>query len=467
MTVRDDGPVRHLTINRPEERNALNAGVFDALEAALDDVAAGGVRVVVLAGAGGRAFSAGADLDELRGLDGIAARELLARGGRVIRRLETLGVPSIAAVRGWALGGGFELALACSLVVAGHKARFGLPEAGLGLMPGYGGTQRLTRQVGAKAALAVMLTGDHIGAARAWELGLLARPPVEDEQVEDAAAELAARLASRSPSALRLILEAVDTAGPQDAGLAHETALAALATSSADAVEGIAAFLDKRDPRVRGPAVMTLPDEAIAERAAVARGARRPRPRARHRRRRDRPARGGGRRPVAVPRGGLPRARLRRAGGPADAGRARRQRALDARLRRRHGGDRRRLRLHLDALHDADALRVPDPAGGDRRRSARAGCRASATARPTARSASPSRARAPTSPPCAPSRGATATTTCCRARKTFITTGDRADVAVIFATVDRDAGRDGVTAFLVERGHGGLRRPAACCPSWA
>jgi enoyl-CoA hydratase len=253
VTVRDDGPVRHLTIDRPQARNALNAGVFDALEAAFEDVAAAGVRVVVLAGAGGRAFCAGADLDELRGLDGIAARALLARGQRVLRRLETLGVPSIAAVRGWALGGGFELALACSLVVAGRSARFGLPEAGLGLMPGYGGTQRLTRQAGAKAALAVMLTGDPIGADRAWELGLLARPPVGDDDVEAAAAELAARLASRSPSALRLILEAVAAAGAREADLAHETALAALATSSADAAEGVDAFLSKREPAWERP----------------------------------------------------------------------------------------------------------------------------------------------------------------------------------------------------------------------
>src|SRR5680860_1248925 len=141
----------------------------------------------------------------IRDRDGVQARALLGRGQAVLRRLESLGVPSIAAVRGWALGGGFELALACSLVVAGRRARFGLPEAGLGLMPGYGGTQRLTRQVGAKTALATMLSGEPLDAQRAWELGLLALPPVEDEDVGDAAGDRARRVASRSPTAVRLI----------------------------------------------------------------------------------------------------------------------------------------------------------------------------------------------------------------------------------------------------------------------
>lgn len=254
VKVRDEGAVRHVVIDRPDARNALNSEVLASLEERLEAIVRDeDVRVVVVEGSGERAFSAGADLDELRGLDGVAARALLGRGQRVLRRLETLGVPSLAAVRGWALGGGFELALACSLIVAGRSARFGLPEAGLGLIPGYGGTQRLTRAVGRKAATAAMLLGEPFDAQRAWELGLLARAPVDDEEVGRVADEVAGRLASRSPSASQLILEAVDVAAPSGAGLSHETALAALAASSPDAEEGIEAFLAKRDPSF-GPA---------------------------------------------------------------------------------------------------------------------------------------------------------------------------------------------------------------------
>jgi enoyl-CoA hydratase len=249
VTIRAEGAVAHVTINRPEARNALNADVFDGLERAVERVAAdAAIRVVILSGAGDRAFCAGADLDELRGLSGVEARALLGRGQAVLRRLETLPTPTIAAVRGWAVGGGFELALACSLIVAGTSARFGLPEAGLGLMPGYGGTQRLTRAVGAKAALCTMLTGEPLDAHSAWRLGLLVRPPVEDDEIGPTAAALADQVAAKSASAVGLILEAVAAAEPPHAGLCHETALAALATSSPDAGEGIAAFLEKRPP---------------------------------------------------------------------------------------------------------------------------------------------------------------------------------------------------------------------------
>ena len=247
-----DGAVAWLTLNRVDARNALNTSVLLSLESRLtmlrDDL---DVRAIVITGAGDRAFSAGADLVELRGLGGVEARRVLGTGQRVFRQLETIGIPTIAAVRGWALGGGFELALACSLIVAATSARFGLPEAGLGLMPGYGGTQRLTRVVGAKVALAVMLTGEPIDAGRAWELGLLVRPPVEADVLAETATEVARLVASRSPTATRLILEAVEGAAPPDDGLRHEAALAALAVSSPDAAEGVAAFLEKREPAFR------------------------------------------------------------------------------------------------------------------------------------------------------------------------------------------------------------------------
>jgi enoyl-CoA hydratase len=243
------GPIALLTIDRPKARNALNREVFGLAEQALDRLAGDpGIRVVVIGGAGDRAFCAGADLDELRDLSAEEARQHLRRGHRLLRRIETLGRPTIAAVRGWTLGGGFELALSCSLIVASETARFGLPEAKLGLMPGYGGTQRLTRAVGAKAALAIMLTGEPIPAERAWQLGLLARPPVPDGQLDAEALTLAETVAACSPSSLASILEMVDAASFGGLGLDHEVALAGIAAASPDAAEGISAFLERRPP---------------------------------------------------------------------------------------------------------------------------------------------------------------------------------------------------------------------------
>jgi enoyl-CoA hydratase len=245
LAVEQRGTVRYLTLDRPDVLNALNAQVFSELEAQISAVAADpGIRAVVIAGAGDRAFSAGADLDELTGLDPVDRRALLERGQRVFRSLETLGTPVIAAVG----GGGFELALACSLIVAAEKARFGLPEVGLGLIPGYGGTQRLPRAVGHQAALEMMLTAEHVDAAYAHDLGLLCRAPVPDDELLEVAGDLAGEIAGKSPRAAGLILKSMGSNAGLDAGLAHETTLAALATASGDAEDGIAAFREKRTP---------------------------------------------------------------------------------------------------------------------------------------------------------------------------------------------------------------------------
>ena len=243
------GSVRHLTLNRPHVLNALNAAVFDRLETELEEIRSNpDVRAVIVTGAGERAFSAGADLDELAVLSTYEACVLLARGQSVFRSIEKLGVPVVAAVNGFALGGGFELALACSLIVASEKASFGLPEIGLGLIPGYGGTQRLPRLVGTKSALRLLLTGERIDARRAYELAILAEPPTATDKLADIAGNLADRIAARSSIAARLILDAVDRASDLDRDLAYETALAALATSTPDAEEGISAFREKRPP---------------------------------------------------------------------------------------------------------------------------------------------------------------------------------------------------------------------------
>ncbi|MQA83575.1 MAG: enoyl-CoA hydratase/isomerase family protein [Streptosporangiales bacterium] len=256
LRERQEGRVLTVTLSREHVYNALNAELLTALDRCVASLRERpGVRAVVLTGAGGKAFSAGADLDELAGLPAEQARDLLGYGQGVLRRLETCGVPVIAAVNGVALGGGFEVALACSFIVAADTATFGLPEAGLGLMPGYGGTQRLPRLIGRHAALHLMLTGERLTAGRAYEIGLLPSPPVPPDELADRAAAAAGRVAERSPRSHELILEAVDAAADAsvDAGLRHETSLAALAAVSADAEEGIAAFRERRRPRFGGP----------------------------------------------------------------------------------------------------------------------------------------------------------------------------------------------------------------------
>lgn len=245
-----DGRVRRIVLHRPESLNALNSALLSALA---DEVAAvrmdARVGCVVVTGAGDRAFSAGADIGELNGLDAVGARRVLLRGQRVFREIEELGVPVIAAINGYALGGGLELALACSLRLASVDATFGLPEAKLGAMPGYGGTQRLRQNMGLAPVLYMMLTGRSIGAEEAWHAGLLSRPPVASEDLAAAVDEIARELASLSRSTLGLILESARSGGVSEERLRHEAALGAIAISSADGQEGLRAFTEKRVPR--------------------------------------------------------------------------------------------------------------------------------------------------------------------------------------------------------------------------
>jgi enoyl-CoA hydratase len=251
LQVERDGHVLTLTIDRPAVHNALNAALLAELAAAVSAANNDpGTRAVVLTGSGGRAFSAGADLDELAGQSVAQAHGTLAAGSHTLRLIEMSRVPVIAAVGGLALGGGFELALACSFIVAGERASFGLPEAGLGLIPGYGGTQRLPRLVGRHIANYLMLTGERLSAAAAHTCGLLPLPPTGADALLDTARDLAHGIARRSPDAAAAVLSASVHADdmPLEAGLALETALAAIATGGPDAAEGIAAFRDKRAP---------------------------------------------------------------------------------------------------------------------------------------------------------------------------------------------------------------------------
>ncbi|MCS7081746.1 MAG: enoyl-CoA hydratase-related protein [Bacteroidetes bacterium] len=242
-----------LTINRPQVLNALNEEVLRELEAAFTRIyAEPEVRGVILTGAGPKAFAAGADIAELSQLDGLRGWEQARRGQRLLDQIERCPKPVVAAVNGYALGGGCELAMAAHVRFASEIAQFGQPEVNLGLIPGYGGTQRLVRLVGRGRALELLLSGERISAQRAYEIGLVNRVVPADRLLEEARSFLKAVL-SKGPVAVRLILEAVQAADlPLEAGLAREAELFGLAMTTRDFREGTRAFLEKRPPVFEG-----------------------------------------------------------------------------------------------------------------------------------------------------------------------------------------------------------------------
>jgi enoyl-CoA hydratase/carnithine racemase len=250
--VRDG--IGYVTINRPEKLNALNRKVMDELDRCFREMSlASTVRVVILTGAGEKAFAAGADINELAAQTPAEGREKAIHGQGVLDRIERLGKPVIAAVNGFALGGGCELALACTLRVAAEKARFGQPEVKLGLIPGYGGTQRLPRLVGPGRALQLILTGEMITAAEAYEMGLVNRV-VPQNELMGAAEALARQMMANAPQAVRFAMEAVRQGleMSQEQGQVLEAALFGLCCATADMKEGTRAFLEKRPARFVG-----------------------------------------------------------------------------------------------------------------------------------------------------------------------------------------------------------------------
>lgn len=250
----DRGAIRLLTINRPDKLNALNRQTLVELDLAFAQAAADdAVRVVVLTGAGGKAFVAGADIAELTALSPVQARDFSRLGQNMMLRVEHLGKPVIAQIGGFALGGGMELAMCCHLRIASEKARFGQPEINLGLLPGFGGTQRLLRLAGRGAALELCLTGAQIDAARAHALGLVTRV-VAPDALEQETFALAGQLAAAAPQALRGILDAVIVGGEcgLQQGLDYETQAFAVCTSTQDMREGTRAFLERRKPSFSG-----------------------------------------------------------------------------------------------------------------------------------------------------------------------------------------------------------------------
>ena len=240
-----------LTLNRPEALNALSPELLDDLDPRLDEVAATpSLRAVVITGAGVKAFCAGADIAHMRTADALTAREWARRGQATADRLEGFDAPVIAAVNGYALGGGCELALACDIRVASERARFGQPEINLGIVPGWGGSQRLSRLVSPGYAKEMILTGAPIGAAEALRVGLVNHVHPPDELLQRAV-ELAATIASRpvwaAAAAKELCNRAVD--GDRAGGLAREIDVFALAFTTADQREGMDAFFEKRPPK--------------------------------------------------------------------------------------------------------------------------------------------------------------------------------------------------------------------------
>ena len=246
--------VAWLTIHRPEKLNALNADVLKQLEQSFASLEfEERVGAVILTGAGEKAFVAGADIGELKSLDTASARRLALAGQAVFQRIESFPKPVIAAVNGFALGGGCELALACHIRIASENAKFGLPEVSLGIIPGYGGTQRLPRLVGKGVALDMILSGEMVSAADALRMGLVSRVYAQGE-LRSRAENLAKTILSRGPLALRSALNAVHEGMemPLEKGLQYEAALFGLLAASEDMKEGTSAFLEKRAPQFKG-----------------------------------------------------------------------------------------------------------------------------------------------------------------------------------------------------------------------
>jgi enoyl-CoA hydratase len=243
-------PIALITLNRPQVLNALNDAMLHELAAAIEDVAADeSIRVVLLKGAGPKAFAAGADINELAALDAESGRAYAAGGQALFRRIETMGKPVIACVQGFALGGGCELAMASTLRLASDAAKFGQPEVKLGVIAGFGGTQRLPRLVGRGAALKLLLTGAIISAAEAFRIGLVDEL-IPETELEARAVALALEIAVHAPIALERTLLAVD-AGLDltlDDGLAQEARHFGQCCGTSDKAEGTAAFLAKRAP---------------------------------------------------------------------------------------------------------------------------------------------------------------------------------------------------------------------------
>ena len=254
LLLERDGAVAIVTLNRPKVLNALNNQTLAELSACMATLKADdSVRAIILTGSGEKSFVAGADINELATQSPVEGQAHARRGQLIFDAIEQLGKPVIAAINGFALGGGCELAMACTVRLAADTARFGQPEINLGLIPGYAGSQRLPRLVGKGIAMEILLTGDMVSAPRACEIGLVNRVVPAAELMTEAK-KLAHALAAKAPIAVRVIIEAVNQGleSPFAAGEYLETSLFGTIASSEDMREGTKAFLEKRKPVWQG-----------------------------------------------------------------------------------------------------------------------------------------------------------------------------------------------------------------------
>jgi enoyl-CoA hydratase len=254
LLLERDGAIAVVTVNRPKVLNALNLATLDELRRTMTVLREdAGIRCIILTGTGDKSFVAGADITELAGQSAIGGCKHARLGQAAFDTIETLGKPVIAAINGYALGGGCELAMACTIRLAADTARLGQPEINLGMIPGYGGTQRLSRLVGSGRALELLLTGDQLSAAEAHLLGLVNRVVPAVELMAEART-LAATIAEKAPLAVRYVLEAVHRGVnlPLGEALGLEAALFGLVASTEDMREGARAFLEKRKPVFKG-----------------------------------------------------------------------------------------------------------------------------------------------------------------------------------------------------------------------
>jgi enoyl-CoA hydratase/carnithine racemase len=254
LLVEKSGAIARVTINRPDKLNSLNGKVLEELEICFRNLGADAdVRVVILTGAGEKAFAAGADIAELAALTPMEGRDFARRGQRVFDQIENLGKPVIAAVNGYALGGGCELAMACSLRVAAENARLGQPEVKLGIIPGYGGTQRLAALVGKGRSLELITTGEALTAQEAYRIGLVNQVVAAKDLIASCEA-LAKKIIANAPLAVKFVLEAVNHGMemPLAEGLFLEASLFGLCCATEDMKEGTRAFLEKRPPKFTG-----------------------------------------------------------------------------------------------------------------------------------------------------------------------------------------------------------------------
>ena len=248
LLVSVEDRIATITVNRPKSLNALTLSTMRELAAALEEIASrGDAGVVLLTGAGEKAFVAGADISEMRHFTAVEAMEFALFGQGVLERIERLPQPVIGVINGYALGGGCELAMACDLLIAADTAKFGQPEVNLGIIPGNGGTQRLPRLVGRNIAKEMVLTGEMIGAQRAYEIGLVNRV-VPQAELMNAAREMAGKILAKGPVAVRTAKLAMNRGLDLDLSnaCALESSIFAVGFSTEDRAEGMSAFLEKR-----------------------------------------------------------------------------------------------------------------------------------------------------------------------------------------------------------------------------